>query len=131
VALQQETNKQLIQQRLNLFRIPALLIFFLLAARLWQLQIIQGPEYALKAEHNRIRTIELLAPRGTISDRYKIPLVENRPSFDVLLYREEIKDTTKLFLIEKLGVNPEDLDKRVLSSNRYQRRRRDGRYFHH
>jgi penicillin-binding protein 2 len=116
VALQQETNKQLIQQRLNLFRIPALLIFFLLAARLWQLQIIQGPEYALKAEHNRIRTIELLAPRGTISDRYKIPLVENRPSFDVLLYREEIKDTTKLFLIEKLGVNPEDLDNKLRRS---------------
>jgi penicillin-binding protein 2 len=116
VALQQETNKQLIQQRLNLFRIPVLLIFFLLAARLWQLQIIQGSEYALKAEHNRIRTIELLAPRGTISDRNKIPLVENRPSFDVLLYREEIKDTTKRFLIEKLGVNPEDLDNKLRRS---------------
>jgi penicillin-binding protein 2 len=116
VALQQETNKQLIQQRLNLFRIPVLLIFFLLAARLWQLQIIQGSEYALKAEHNRIRTIELLAPRGTISDRYKIPLVENRPSFDVLLYREEIKDTTKRFLIEKLGIKPEDLDNKLRRS---------------
>ena len=92
MVLQQESNRQLIQQRLNLFRLPVLLIFLILAARLWQLQIIQGSEYALKAEHNRIRTIELIAPRGTISDRNNIPLVENRPSFDVLLYREAMKD---------------------------------------
>jgi len=92
VVLQQESNRQLIQQRLNFFRIPVLLIFLILAARLWQLQIIQGSEYVLKAERNRIRKIELVAPRGMISDRYRIPLVENRPSFDVLLYRESMKD---------------------------------------
>jgi penicillin-binding protein 2 len=118
VVLQQDANKQLIQQRVNLFRLPVLLIFLLLGARLWQLQIIQGSEYALKAEHNRIRTIELLAPRGTISDRNRIPLVENRPSFDVLLYREEIKDkvATARFLEEKLGVSPEDLETRLRRS---------------
>jgi penicillin-binding protein 2 len=114
VVLQQESNRQLIQQRLNLFRIPVLLIFLVLAARLWQLQIIQGAEYTLKAERNRIRSIELVAPRGTISDRYSVPLVENRQSFDVLLYRESMKDqaATTRFLTEKLGINPEDLEMR-------------------
>jgi penicillin-binding protein 2 len=118
VVLQQETNRQLIQQRLNACRIPVLLVFLLLAARLWQLQIIQGSEFALKAEHNRVRTIELLAPRGTISDRNNIPLVENRPSFDVLLYREAIKDmnATSRFLIEKLAVKPEDLESKLRRS---------------
>jgi penicillin-binding protein 2 len=112
VVLQQESNRQLIQQRLNLFRIPVLLLFFVLAARLWQLQIIQGAEYALKAEHNRIRTIELIAPRGTISDRFGVPLVENRPSFDVMLYREAMKNQadTIRFLIEKLSMSPEDIE---------------------
>ncbi len=118
MTLQQETNKQFIQQRLNLFRLPVLLIFFVLAARLWQLQIIQGSEYALKAEHNRIRTIELLAPRGAISDRNKIPLVENRPSFDVLLYREEIQSTTKQFLVDQLGVTREDLEDKLSRSKK-------------
>jgi penicillin-binding protein 2 len=115
VTLQQESNRQLIQQRLNLFRIPVLLIFLILGARLWQLQIIQGAEYALKAERNRIRTIRLVAPRGTISDRKNIPLVENRPSFDILLYREAVKDQaeTERFIIEKLGVAPEDLQDRL------------------
>ena len=106
MALQQESNKQLTQQRLNLFRFPVLLIFLILAARLWQLQIIQGADYALKAERNRIRIIELAAPRGIIADRNHIPLAENQPSFDVLLYREWMKDeaATARFLTEKLGI---------------------------
>ena len=112
MVLQQESNKQLIQQRLNRFRLPVLLIFLVLAARLWQLQIIQGTEYARKAEHNRIRTIELIAPRGTILDRHNIPLVENRSSIDVVLYRESMKDlaATTRFLTEKLAIKSEDLE---------------------
>jgi penicillin-binding protein 2 len=115
VTLQQESNRQLIQQRLNLFRIPVLMIFLILAARLWQLQIIQGNEYELRAERNRIRTIQLVAPRGTISDRNDKPLVENRPSFDVLLYRESIKNRadTMQFITEKLDIAPEDLEARL------------------
>lgn len=119
MTLQQESNRQLIQQRLNLFRIPVLLIFLILAARLWQLQIIQGSEYVLKAERNRIRTIQLVAPRGTIMDRHKVPLVENRPSFDVLLYREDMKsqkDTVR-FVTDKLGVAPEEIES-LLHRNR-------------
>jgi penicillin-binding protein 2 len=114
VVLQQETNRQLIQLRLNLFRLPILFIFLILAARLWQLQIIQGSEYALKAERNRIRTIQLLAPRGTISDRNHISMVDNRPSFDVLLYREWMKDQTATirFLTETLGIKLEDIEAR-------------------
>ena len=115
MVLQQETNRQLIQQRLNRFRLPVLLIFLILGARLWQLQIIQGSEYARKAENNRIRTIELVAPRGTISDRHGLPLVENRSSMDVVLYREAMKDLagTNRFLTEKLAIRPEDLEARL------------------
>lgn len=115
MVLQQESNRQLIQQRLNQFRLPVLLIFLILAARLWQLQIIQGAEYAMRAERNRIRTIELIAPRGTISDRNNIPLVENRPSFDVFLYREAMKDQadTIRFLFEKLFISRDDIEVRL------------------
>ncbi len=124
MVLQQESKKQLIQQRLNLFRIPVLVAFLLLAARLWQLQIIQGSDYARQAEHNRMRIIEIVAPRGTISDRNGIPLVENRPSFDVLLYRESMKDlaVTTRFLAAKLNISSEDLESRL------DRSRATGRY---
>ena len=112
------------------------MIFLILAARLWQLQIIQGSEYGLRAERNRIRTIQLVAPRGTIADRNNVPLVENRSSFDVVLYREWMKnrEDTIRFLTEKLGVTREDLEARLrrgkeyrsLSSHRPERRRWNG-----
>jgi len=115
VNLQPEPNRQLIQQRLNLIYLPIVLIFLVLAARLWQLQIIQGAEYAQKAERNTIRTIQVVAPRGTISDRYNNPLVDNRPSFNILLYRESMKDLddTTQFITEKLGVRQEELAARL------------------
>ncbi|HSW40727.1 MAG TPA: penicillin-binding transpeptidase domain-containing protein, partial [Acidobacteriota bacterium] len=125
MTLQQEFNRYLIQHRLNLFRIPVLVIFLIFAARLWQLQIIQGQEYSEMADRNRIRSITLAAPRGAILDRNRIPLVENRPSFSVLLYREAINDrnATTRFLTERLGVDPDDLEQQ------FQRNRRAGLYF--
>ena len=96
-----------------------LLVFLLLGARLWHLQIIKGAEYTVRAERNRVRRVPLVAARGAILDRNGTPLVENRPSFDVLLYREDIRDQeeTDSFIIEKLGVPRESLE-RLLSRNR-------------
>src|SRR6059036_819324 len=107
----QESNKQPVLQRLRLILFAVILIFGILACRLWQLQIIRGAQYAELAEQNRVRTIQLVAPRGTISDRDNKPLVENRSAFNILLYRESIKDmeATTQYVVEKLGVKPEDL----------------------
>jgi len=103
---------------MNLFCYPVLLIFLILGARLWQLQIIQGAEYALKAENNRVRRIELIAPRGMILDRNNEVLAEHRSSFTVLLYRESITDPAETirFLAEKLGINSEDVELKLRRS---------------
>jgi penicillin-binding protein 2 len=105
-----EPSRQLLQLRLSLLHYPIVLVFLILGARLWQLQIIDGAEYALRAEQNRVRTIQLVAPRGNIMDRNNTPLVENRPSYNVLLYREAIRDQaqTAAFVTDKLGIKPED-----------------------
>lgn len=60
----------------------------LIFGRLWFLQISNNEEYQDKAYNNRVRIRELAAPRGHILDRNSIPLVTNRPSFNVLLVRE-------------------------------------------
>ncbi len=106
---------KLLQLRLSVLHYPIILVFLILGARLWQLQIIDGSEYALRAEQNRIRTIQLVAPRGNIMDRHNIPLVENRPSYNVLLYREAMRDqaVTAQFVTEKLGVKPEEYTARL------------------
>jgi penicillin-binding protein 2 len=110
VNLQADSSKQLMQRRLNLFYVPIIAVAALLAIRLWQLQILNGAEYTLLAEKNRIRTIQVVAPRGTITDRRGTPLVENRPSFNILLYRESVTDfkATTAFVTTKMGVSPED-----------------------
>jgi penicillin-binding protein 2 len=124
MALEQDTNRQLIQRRFSRFRIPVLLVFIIFGARLWQLQILQGSEFTLRAERNRVRRIPTVAPRGTIFDRNGVPLAENRPSFDVLLYREDMKDreATTRFIVEKLGVPGESIEKQ------FSRRKNTPRY---
>jgi penicillin-binding protein 2 len=57
------------------------IIFALLIYRLIQLQVVEGVEYRAKSEDNRIRFVEMLAPRGVIRDRKGHLLVSNRPSY--------------------------------------------------
>ncbi|PYV17319.1 MAG: penicillin-binding protein 2 [Acidobacteria bacterium] len=116
--MQPESNRQFFQYRLRLLYMPVAVIFLVLAARLWQLQILEGAKYATLAERNRVRTIPLVAPRGTILDCNNVPLVENRSAFNVLLYRESMKDqqATERFVAERLGVRPEELAARLRRS---------------
>ena len=62
--------------------------------------------------------MQLVAPRGTISDRNRIPLVENRPSFNMLLYREAMKDqdATVEFLTTRLGIDAETIEAQLRRS---------------
>ena len=56
-----------------------------LIARLFLLQVVQGPSYAEDAFENRITRISDPAPRGVIYDRRGVPLVRNVPSFTVTI----------------------------------------------
>ena len=69
-----------------------LAIFLVLAYGLWRLQVMQSDKYAQLAEMNRIRNVPILAPRGKILDREGRVIVENYPSFTVLLLRDSSRD---------------------------------------
>ena len=79
-------------------------VFFvtIILLRLWFLQIHKGEEYASKAENNRVRIREVAAPRGDILDRNGKELVTNRPSFNVVLVREDSNDIDGL--LKRLSV---------------------------
>ena len=62
-----------------------------LVARLWQLQIVEGDVHRELSENNRIRLKRVNATRGLIFDRSGRVLVENRPSFDVLMVPEDAR----------------------------------------
>ncbi|HEX4545178.1 MAG TPA: penicillin-binding protein 2 [Candidatus Acidoferrum sp.] len=55
----------------------------------WKLQVIDADKYTSLAERNRVREIPVIAPRGRMLDRDGRVLVDNRPSFSVLLLRED------------------------------------------
>ena len=70
----------------------AILIF----CRLWFLQISNNEEFLDKSDNNRVRIREVAAPRGHLLDRNGVPLVTNRPSFNVLLIRENTNNNERL-----------------------------------
>ncbi|MEN6616134.1 MAG: penicillin-binding protein 2, partial [Syntrophorhabdus sp.] len=63
-----------------------------LLIRLWDLQIMRGSEMRKLSEQNRIRVKKILAPRGVIKDRAGKVLADTRPSFNIYLTPEDIKD---------------------------------------
>ncbi|MEJ2490912.1 MAG: penicillin-binding protein 2 [Desulfuromonadales bacterium] len=72
-------------------------IFCVLALRLWFLQVIGVERYRALSERNRIRYVDIQAPRGAIYDRNGRLLVDNRPAFTISVLRQEVDDRQKLF----------------------------------
>jgi penicillin-binding protein 2 len=77
--------------RVSTIQIIAFILFALLGARLYYLQLVKGDYYAEKAENQRVRYIPIPAPRGAILDRNGTLLVDSRPTYNVVLSNEPIK----------------------------------------
>jgi penicillin-binding protein 2 len=78
----------------------------LLHLRLVDLQLVHGAQWRDLAENNRLRRLPLPGPRGWIYDRRGQVLAENVPSWELLLYPDEVEDfdSTGLFLA-RVGVS--------------------------
>jgi penicillin-binding protein 2 len=66
----------------------------ILLVGLWYLQVISAKRYVQSQQVQCLRKVRLPALRGAILDRHGYVLAENRPSFNVNLYLEEL---SKLF----------------------------------
>jgi penicillin-binding protein 2 len=77
----------------------------------WKLQVIDSDKYATLAERNRVREIPIIAPRGRMLDRDGRVLVDNRPSFSVLLLRDDLVQVEKHLaaISDGLGIPLDDL----------------------
>jgi penicillin-binding protein 2 len=83
----------------------------LLLIGFWKLQVIDSEKYSQWADRNRIRSIPVIAPRGRMLDRDGRVLVDNYPSFSVLLLRDDPGLVMKNLpvIAEGLGVPLNDL----------------------
>ena len=87
-------------------------IFLLLSARLWHLQVVRGDNFESMAEVNRIRTVPIRAPRGSIYDAKGRVIATNRLAFTVSVVPSGLQDpdgTVVARLSELLEMPPEEI----------------------
>ena len=92
---------------------------------MWRLQVARNDYYSSLAEQNRIKQVPILAPRGKILDREGRIIVDNYPSFSVLLLRDQHRDllTDADLIADGLHLDPKELRtrlKRIAATPGYQ-----------
>ncbi len=87
----------------------------LLLVGFWKLQVVNSSHYQELADRNRIRTIPLIAPRGRMLDRNGRVLVDNYPSFSVLLLRDDMNLVNRALpeISDGLGISIDDLHQQI------------------
>lgn len=84
-----EEELSILKKRIDLAISVIILFLAILIARLWNLQILKGPEYATLSESNSVRVRDISAPRGNILDRHGRLIITNRPYFNVVWFKED------------------------------------------
>jgi penicillin-binding protein 2 len=111
-----EDESQNLRLRLRIIQMLIVALIVVLGTRLYYLQVVKGAYYADRAENQRVRRLPIPAQRGTIFDRNGKILVDSRPTYNVILSREEMKgrDYGALAspLSQGLGVDEEALRER-------------------
>ncbi len=99
------------RQRISGALICVLAAFLILSARLYYLQIIEGPGLRQRSQDNWFRLQSVPPMRGLIFDRSGVLLVDNRPRFDVSILSREAKDPKEVVrkLAELLNIPGETL----------------------
>lgn len=69
--------------------------FVLIVATLWRIQVAHGEQYRENLAKQSVRRVRIPGPRGLIFDRQGRPLAENRPSFGIALYLEELRPASR------------------------------------
>ncbi len=97
----------------------ALTVFAVLFLRLWALQVLSGDKYLAQANTNRVRTLQIDAPRGLILDRNGRVLVKNALGTSIELWPADLpkNSAARLRELERLtaitGVPVKEIQRRM------------------
>ncbi|MCB0318872.1 MAG: penicillin-binding protein 2, partial [Bdellovibrionales bacterium] len=111
-----------IQIRIRISLVVCFSLFFCIFLRLWYLQVVRGDYFTNRSENNRRRRIFVPPPRGHILDRNGKVIVQNRPSFNIELIREDSPnpENTVRILAEIVDRDPKEL----IDELKFQKKRR-------
>src|SRR4030095_1312202 len=109
-----EDSSENLRARLRFIQVLVVLMLTVLSVRLYVLQVVRGERYGEIAENQRRRRLPIPAPRGVIFDREGRVIVDSRPTYNVILSREDVKDLHSLIqpLSEGLQIDSELLRER-------------------
>jgi len=109
-----------LRRRVILTAVVVLAVFGGLAFQLYSLQVAQGERWASLSENNRIRLQRIPPTRGRIADANGEPLVDNRPSFDVVVVPEDTSDLAATIRLASgfLATEPPDVDALVKAARK-------------
>ena len=91
----QREEHEMLRWRISFIGYVIVAALLVLAFGFWNMQIVQVSYYQQRADQNRVREIPLLAPRGRIYDREHRILADNRPSYNIILIRENSPHTVE------------------------------------
>ena len=108
-------DNRLPQERLAAASYVIVGMIALLLLGFWKLQLIDSDKYGQMAERNRVRSIPIIAPRGRMLDRDGRVLVDNYPSFSVLLLRDDQAEIDKNLpaIADGLGLSLDDIKEQL------------------
>jgi penicillin-binding protein 2 len=111
-------DNRLPQQRLAIASYVIVGMIGVLLVGFWKLQVIDSENYLQWAERNKIRYLPVIAPRGRMLDRDGRVLVDNYPSFSVLLLRDDPVQVEKNLpaIAEGLNIPLADLKEQLQNS---------------
>lgn len=105
--------------KIAFFQYLSVIVLLFLATAYWDLQVRNHEENLELSDKNHIKSVPVLAPRGKILDRDGRVIVDNSPSFRLLLSRENLKMEHLPAIAEGLNLDYEELTALV---RRYQSR---------
>ncbi len=90
----------------------------ILIGGLFNVQVIKGAHYYKQSENNRIRLIELLAPRGNVYDVNGALLIGNRASYNVTILPQDFSKEDLPRLSKILNISEEDIRAKIKKAKR-------------
>lgn len=83
-------NSSFTERKYKIFGLFVLVVLGLIFLRVAYIQIGQGAGYRAAAEHNRERSLPIVAERGLIYDRNGIALTKNIPNFSLAIIPQDL-----------------------------------------
>jgi len=112
-------GKTLNNKKIKIFFFFIILGLSIIFLRIFQLQVIKGEENRILAENNRIRIKPIPPERGVFYDLQNQELVQNIPSFSLVLIPQELPRNVeeRWNLIQKIAlatdVTPEEINEKI------------------